>query len=327
MKKSVKSLLAAAGLVVCMCVGCGQETIPAAATAMAADRTQEVFPVAGEAAIQWNVPTAKAENIEGEAKEGQEQAGSSMMPLKDTLQAAVTGDPYKTILEAAVPYLREKGYGLEVVLCDDYSRPNTMVATGEADVNFFQHSAYLERFNTQMGTNLVMVDRLYYEPMGLYTTSAATGEEAAPAAGTEILVPDNATAITRALFLLKELGWITLMWDADMTAVWEDVESNPHDLVFTPMEESQIPAALQEGKIGFFHRSYTVLDGIAADCRLIAEEKEASYMIPQLAYILVTAEGKEEDPGIRILSEILSSQEIREFVQMKYGNALQLFEQ
>ena len=52
--------------------------------------------------------------------------------------------------------MEEKGYTLEVTIFDDYIMPNEVVESGEFDANYFQHIPYLDSFNEERGTHLVM---------------------------------------------------------------------------------------------------------------------------------------------------------------------------
>ncbi len=43
-----------------------------------------------------------------------------------------------------------------------------MVESGEIDANYFQHTPYLDDFNAENGTHLVVVSVIHVEPLGIY---------------------------------------------------------------------------------------------------------------------------------------------------------------
>ena len=94
-----------------------------------------------------------------------------------TLKIGATPSPHAEILEYVKPLLKEKGIELQIVVFNDYVLPNTAVENGELDANYFQHTPYLNDFNTKQNTHLVSIGAVHYEPFGIYagkTKSLAT---------------------------------------------------------------------------------------------------------------------------------------------------------
>mgnify|MGYP002243007176 CR=1 FL=1 len=84
------------------------------------------------------------------------------------ITVAASATPHAEILEEAKTLLKDKGYELEVKVFDDYVQPNNVVESGEFDANYFQHVPYLEQFNEEKGTHLVVAGKIHYEPFGIY---------------------------------------------------------------------------------------------------------------------------------------------------------------
>ena len=74
-----------------------------------------------------------------------------------TITVAASATPHAEILEQAKPLLEEQGWDLEVTVFDDYVQPNLVVESGDFDANYFQHIPYLENFNEEQGTHLVLL--------------------------------------------------------------------------------------------------------------------------------------------------------------------------
>ena len=211
------------------------------------------------------------------------------LPIKGSITVATVGSPNTEILQKAAVLMREQGYELIIEECTDYDTPNNMVLEGTADCNFFQHSAYLERYNRNYQTSLVEVGKVYYEPMIMYAGTAKSIEEIKE--GAKIGVPSNVTGYAQALFLLKQEGLITLMSDADLRAEEGDIASNPLKLELVKMEEGEIKAALTELDAGIFHKGYAVQQGENPNQGVLAEEEKTTMTAKELSQILVIADG------------------------------------
>ncbi|MEG1782543.1 MAG: MetQ/NlpA family ABC transporter substrate-binding protein, partial [Oscillospiraceae bacterium] len=86
--------------------------------------------------------------------------------------------------------------------------PNTALAGGDLDANFFQHQPYLDKFNKTNNTDIVSVASVHFEPLGLYPGKTQSLEDIKD--GAVIAVPSDESNEARALLLLEELGLLKL---------------------------------------------------------------------------------------------------------------------
>ena len=91
---------------------------------------------------------------------------ASLKGTKITVAASAT--PHAEILEIAKNILAAKEITLEIKVYDDYVQPNLVVDSGDLDANYFQHTPYLDDFNTENKTNVVLVSAIHVEPLGIY---------------------------------------------------------------------------------------------------------------------------------------------------------------
>ncbi|MBQ9990840.1 MAG: hypothetical protein IJP31_07850 [Lachnospiraceae bacterium] len=283
--------------------------------------------------------------------------------VEEILRIATVGSLNEELLKAAEPYLLRQGYGLEIISCEDYETPNTLLISGEVDANFFQHTAYLERYNLEKNTQLSSFGAVYYEPLGVYPGEIASLEELT--AGSRIAVPANPTGYARALFLLKQEGLLELATDADLLAVWEDVTANPHELELVAMEDEELAASLTEMDMVIFSTSQA-LAGAMDPAGFLALEAEDSLAARSLSQILAvngketgkrdagevqtTVEeadgekaqttdagesgsdqlmpegGQDSASGLQLLLEVLRSEEIKEVVSKQYHSSIIILE-
>lgn len=85
-----------------------------------------------------------------------------------TITVAASPTPHAEVLKIAQTILAEKDITLEIIEYTDYVQPNNVVEDGQVDANYFQHTPYLDDFNSQNGTHIVSVAEIHVEPMGIY---------------------------------------------------------------------------------------------------------------------------------------------------------------
>ena len=84
------------------------------------------------------------------------------------ITVAATPVPHAEILAVVKDILAKKEITLDVIEFTDYVQPNNVVESGEIDANYFQHTPYLNNFNEENKTHLVVVSSIHVEPIGLY---------------------------------------------------------------------------------------------------------------------------------------------------------------
>ena len=86
-----------------------------------------------------------------------------------TVTVGATPVPHAEILNEIKPLLAKEGVDLKVVEFTDYVKPNLALNDKELDANFFQHTPYLDKFNSEHGTKLKAIAKIHVEPMGIYS--------------------------------------------------------------------------------------------------------------------------------------------------------------
>lgn len=237
-------------------------------------------------------------------------------PVKEgSLVVGASPSPHAEILQAASSLLEEKGYKLEVKEFTDYVMPNTALDEGELDANFFQHQPYLTDFNEKNGTKLVSAGAIHFEPLGIY--GGRTADLSQLADGAQIAVPNDTTNEARALQLLQAQGILTIDEKAGLEATKQDITDNPKNVQIVEMEAAQLPRALADVDFAVINGNYAVSAGIA-DQVLVTEDKD-SQAAQQYANVVAVREGDENREDIKALVEALQSEEVRQFIEEKYG--------
>lgn len=240
-------------------------------------------------------------------------------PVKEgSIVVGASPSPHAQILEAVSEQLAQKGYQLEIKEFTDYIMPNTALADGELDANFFQHQPYLTDFNEKNGTKLVSAAAIHFEPLGIY--GGKTADLADLPEGAQIAVPNDTTNEARALWLLQAQGIIEVDEQAGLEATKQDITSNPKNVEIVEMEAAQLPRALADVDFAVINGNYAVAAEIA-DQVLVTEDKD-SEAAKQYANIVAVREGDENREDIKALVEALQSDEVKAYIEETFGSTV-----
>ena len=233
---------------------------------------------------------------------------------------AASPTPHAEILAQVVDVLAEQGIDLQITEYGDYVIPNTAVEEGEMDVNFFQHTPYLDDFNAKNGTHLVSVAKIHYEPMGIYAGKTASLEELPD--GAVIAVPNDPTNEARALLLLEAQGLIEVDDEAGLDATPNDITSNPKNLQFKELEAAMLPQTIEEVDLSIINSNFALQGGLNPAEDALASESSDSVAADTYANIIVVKEGSENNEAILALVEALQSDAVREYINNTYSGSV-----
>ena len=239
----------------------------------------------------------------------------------ETITVGASSTPHAEILDAVRGELETLGYNLEVVVFNDYVQPNTALADGDLDANYFQHEPYLTTFNSERGTDLVSAGAIHYEPMGIYPGTKSSLDEIAE--GDTIAIPNDGSNETRALLLLQDLGYITLAdgIDASSNATVEAIVDNPLNLEITEMNAENIPHILADVAFGIINGNYALQAGLTGDDALASESADSD-AAQTYANIVACRNGDENSDKIQALITALTSETCREYIESTYNGAV-----
>lgn len=236
----------------------------------------------------------------------------------DALVVGATAVPAGEVLSYIKQDLAEKaGLDLEIREFTDYVLPNTALQEGSLDANLYQNQPFLDDFNKSKGTDLVSVVKPYLPPMGVYSKKVKDVTELAD--GATVAVPNDVTNEGRALKLLASKGVITLKEGAGTTASPEDITANPKHLKFKELEPAQLPRSLDDVAAAVINNNYAQDAGLspATDAILLESAKDNPY-----ANLLAVKKGNEDDPRVQKLAKLLTSTEVKKFIEDKYKGSV-----
>lgn len=249
---------------------------------------------------------------------GSDDAGSAGADASQPLRVAVTPVPHADILQFVDEELAaDAGLDLEIVEFTDYVQPNAALDQGDVDANYYQHGVYLADQEAQAGYDFTGLATISFQPMGLYSETA-TDPGSLPQ-GAIVAIPNDPVNGSRGLKLLAQEGLITLADPDAAVPTLLDVTDNPRDLRFEEVEAAQLPRSLGDVDVAAVPGNYA-LDAALSPQRdaLVAEDTSDTTYANQL----VVCAGDAEDPRIVTLLELLTSEEVRTYIDETYEGAV-----
>lgn len=251
---------------------------------------------------------------------GADNTANSNAAATTEIVVGASPTPHAEILNAAKEVLADAGYNLTVKEFSDYVIPNTALADGELDANYFQHTPYLNTFNQENGMDLVVAAEMHYEPFGIYPGKTAKLEDLAD--GASVAVPNDGSNETRALLLLQDAGLITLKEGIDPTvsATVLDIAENPKNLDISEIAAEQLTRALEDVDIAVINGNYALAAGLNAnDNALVTENPDYGTV-----YVNVVAcrKGEESSDKIKALCDALHSNTVKTYIEDTYKGAV-----
>jgi len=232
------------------------------------------------------------------------------------LRVAATPVPHAELLEFVQPELAQQGVTLDVKVFTDYVQPNQQVADGHLDVNFFQHKPYLDTFNKEHNTDLVLVGLVHVEPFGAYSRNIKTIGQLKD--GAQVAIPNDPSNGARALLLLQAQGLIQLKDPSNLLATARDVTQNPKNLRFRELEAATLPRVLPDVDLALINTNYALEAGLnPLQDALFIEGPESPY-----ANLLATVPGKANDADVQALVKALQSERVKAFIAERYKGAV-----
>ncbi|MGW3462935.1 MetQ/NlpA family ABC transporter substrate-binding protein [Streptomyces olivaceoviridis] len=234
------------------------------------------------------------------------------------LVVAASPTPHAEILNFVKDKLAKKaGLDLEVKEFTDYITPNTATEDGSVDANYFQNQPYLDDFNKKRGTHIAPVVTVHLEPLGLYSHKVKKAD--ALKSGATVAVPNDAVNEARALKLLAANGLITLKDGVGTEATPQDITKNPKDLKFKEVEAAQTARSLDDVDAAVINGNYAISAGIkpAKDALVLESAKNSPY-----GNFLAVKEGNQKDPRVKKLAKLLTSPEVKKFIEDKYQGSV-----
>ncbi|MDF2523167.1 MAG: lipoprotein [Clostridiales bacterium] len=260
--------------------------------------------------------SSKPAGTDAKSSPATSEAAKSLKVLK----VGATPVPHSEILKFIAPKLKEKGIELKVVEFTDYVQPNLTLQNKELDANYFQHQPYLTDFNKKNNTQLSSSVAVHFEPLGLFPGKTKTVNDLKE--GDTIAVPNDTTNEARALLLLQSAGIIKIKESAGLAATVKDITENPKKIKIKELEAAQISRSLPDVNLAVINGNYAIEAGLNAAKDALKTEDKDSLAAKTFANIVTIRTGDENREELKILKEVITSKEVKDFINEKYKGAV-----
>ncbi|NEW05094.1 ABC transporter substrate-binding protein [Paenibacillus sp. SYP-B3998] len=262
-------------------------------------------------------PSPKASQApSAEASAAATTAATAQPKAEVKLKIGAAAVPHAEILNFVKPKLKEQGIDLNVLVLDDEGQLNPSLAEKQLDANYFQHVPYLESISKEKGYKFAVTTKVHVEPIGFYSKKLKSIEEIKD--GATIAIPNNPSNEYRSLVLLQAKGLIKLKEGiTTYSATPKDITDNPKKLKFSEVDFAQLPRVLPDVDGAIINTNLVLEAKIDPNSALFREDANSPY-----ANIIVVRQGDENRPEIKKLGEVLTSPDVKKFIQEKYGVAV-----
>ncbi|MBS9335351.1 MetQ/NlpA family ABC transporter substrate-binding protein [Fructobacillus sp. M1-13] len=200
----------------------------------------------------------------------------------------------------------------------DYSQPNKALDNGDVDLNAFQHYAFLDAYNSKNKTNLTAIGQTFIAPIHLYSQSYKSISDFQD--GDTIVVPNDASNESRALYVLKNAGLIELSSGSNLKTT-KDITKNPKNLKIKEISADQTARTLGDAKGVVVNGNYATAAGLSLKDSIFTEplNKDAKLWINVIA-------ARSSDKQNKLYKEVVKSfqtKEVKQVIQKQYGDAEQ----
>lgn len=222
------------------------------------------------------------------------------------IKVGIETGPEYTVAETAKKVAKEK-YGLEVELVqfNDYVIPNTALNDGDIDANAIQHKPFLENLIKQRNYKLVAVANTFIYPLAGYSKKIKSITDLA--AGSTIVIPNDATNGGRALLLLQKYNLIQLKDNKSLVPKVTDIVKNPKNLHILELEAPQLPKVLDDNQVSvaIINNTFTAKAGLSLQDAIMVEDKDSPYV-----NIIVTREDNKNAENVKKFIQAYQSEEV-----------------
>lgn len=185
--------------------------------------------------------------------------------------------------------LAKENIEIKLVEFSDYNIPNEALASGDLDLNSFQHHQFFNNYLKESGKDLVAIGDTFLSPIGLYSNKISKVEEIKE--GATIAIPNDPTNEGRALQVLAQAKLITL----DRQDGWanvKNIKSNPKNLKITPLDAAQTAQSLQDVEAAIVNTDLAIDAGLKVEDAIFREKVSEETK----AYInLIAARAQDKD--------------------------------
>lgn len=227
---------------------------------------------------------------------------------KTEIKVGITPGYSEAIMEFVQKEAEKQGLTVDLEVFGDYVTPDQALASGEIDLNSFQHGPFLDAFNEKNGTTLISIGNTYLAPLRIYSNTVKSLADVKD--GAAVGIPNDPSNGGRALLLLEKEGLIKIRDGVSATkATPQDIVENPKALNIIELEAAQLPRSLDDTAISVINAGYAKSAGLSPDLALATEDNTSPYVN------IIAARGEDkDDPAYQKFVKIFQSEPVKQYI-------------
>ena len=246
-------------------------------------------------------------------------SSSSTKPTdsKKEIKIGATAGPHAEVVEAVAKEAQKQGLNVKLVEFTDYITPDKALASGDIDLNSYQHKPFLDNFNKQNSSDLIPIGKTILMRMGVYSDKVKDVKDIKE--GGIVAIPNDPTNGGRGLVLLEKAGLIKLKEGVGFKATIADIAENPKNLQFKELEAAQLPRSLADVDAAAITMNYVMSAGLDVQKQgIFLESKDEP-----LAVMVLAARSKDkDDQTYKKIADIFRSEAVKQFIADKYKGTI-----
>ena len=244
--------------------------------------------------------------------------GHAQSPLK----IGVTPGSLADSVAVAAKEAQAQGLDVKVIEFTDWTTPNTALASGDLDLNYFQHQAFLDNAVKETGFKLKSVAFGLLPNIGLYSAKVKSFDELK--SGARIGVANDPVNQGWGLLLLEKAGLVKLRDGVGARGSVRDIVGNPRNFKLIEIEGPQLVRALDDVDLAQGYPAHFVNAGkpqVAGSALLYSGIHDDYFAIR-----FVTRENNASDARVRKFVEIYqNSAAVKAQIARRFANDDKLY--
>lgn len=234
------------------------------------------------------------------------------------IKVASQTTPMTDVVKVAAEVAKKDGWDIQLIQVNDNVAYNDMVASKEADASFAEHKPFMEKYNSEKGSDLVAIQPIYDAKVGFYSKDYQSVDDIP--SGTKVAIPSDASNEGRALAILADYGLITLKDGVGTDGTVKDITENPKNFGFLSVDLLNLAEAYSEPNVSMVYNYPTYIAKIGlkpSDALLLEKTIDTRFSIQ-----VVAREDNQDSAKIKALKKAMTSDEVKEFLEKDHSDTL-----
>ena len=247
---------------------------------------------------------------------GSNSSSDSSSSSSETIKIGVVGsDP---VNEKLVEVAKDNGLNVELVEFSDYSQPNPALDSGEIDMNWFQHIAYLSDYNAKNGKDLQIVGPTVIYPMAMFSKKHESLADLPQ--GAEVAIPNDTVNEARALKLLAANDLVKFKGDSVPTEpTVDDVNTDSSKVKITPVDAAQTVVSMESVDASVINNDFLKDAGLNPQ-EALAQDDPSNPSAQPYVNLFVAQADKADDENYKKIVELFHTQPVIDVMKEETKN-------